>query len=176
MLKPEKVQKVEEITKKLSDAKSFFLTDFSGLNVEEMNDLRTKFRNSAVEYQVIKNTLARIALKNAGFDSLMEYLVGSTAIAFATEEPTAPVKIINEFVKSLRDKQKPEIKACVFEGEILDVSQMEELAKLPSREVLISMLLGGLNGTISGLAYVLNALISKMIRTIKAIEEKKSGE
>jgi len=176
MLKPEKMQKVDEITKKFSDAKSFFLTDFSGLNVEEINDLRRKFRRSAVDYQVIKNTLAKIALKNAGFNSLMEYLVGPTAIAFAVEDPTAPIKIIDEFVKTLRDKEKPKIKVCVFEGEILDASQMDELTNLPSREVLISRLLGGLNSTISGLAYVLNGLISKLILTVKAIEERKGGE
>lgn len=176
MLKSEKVQKINEITEKIANAKSFFLTDFSGLNVEEINDLRRKFRNSGVEYQVIKNTLARIAIKDLNFDGLMHYLEGPTAIAFATNESTAPVKIIKEFIKAKKNREKPSIKACVFEGEMLDVSQMDELAGLPSREVLISMLLGGLNSTISGLVYVLNESIAKMLRTIKAIEEKKNNE
>ncbi|MBN1348910.1 50S ribosomal protein L10 [candidate division KSB1 bacterium] len=173
MLRPEKAQRVEDVSEKLKAAKSFYLTDFSGLNVEEISALRKKLRSASVDYHVIKNTLARIAVKNQGFSALLSYIEGPTAIAFANEEPTAPVKIINEFLKQNKQKENPKIKACVFEGEIFGADRIEEIANLPSREVLLSMLVGGLNGTLSALVYILDGLMSKMVRTIKAIEDKK---
>lgn len=175
MRRPEKELLVQEISDKFSEAKSFFLTDFSGLNVEQVTELRNKFRESSVDYQVIKNTLSELALKNIGITNIHKYLTGPTAIAFSYAEPGAPAKIISDFLKAHRETTKPEIKLCILEREILTPAETKELIDLPPREVLIARVLGGLNAPISGLVGSLNGLISKLVRTLKAVEEQKSS-
>ena len=174
MLRPEKQQLVEELSDKLSRAKAFFLTDYSGLNVEKISDLRRRFRSKSVEYFVVKNKLTRLALKNIGIDTLDDSLIGPTAIAFSYEDPAAPAKIISEFVKEFREVEKPTIKIGMVENEVLTTEQMVELINLPTREVLISMVLSGINGPLSGLVGSLNGVLSKLVLTLKALEEKKA--
>lgn len=176
MPRPDKQQVVLDINEKLSKAKAFFLTDYSGLNVEQITELRRKFREKDVEYHVLKNTLTKIALKEMGFDGLMEQLVGPTAIAFSYNDPAIPAKIISDFVKAHRETDKPQIKVCVVENEILSAEESKALVDLPSRETLIAMLMGGLNAPVTGLVSVLSGVMTKLVLTIKALEEKKSQE
>ncbi|MCI0515101.1 50S ribosomal protein L10 [candidate division KSB1 bacterium] len=175
MLKTEKQQLVQNLSEKFTQAASFYLTDFSGLNVGLITELRRKFRQNAVEYKVIKNTLAKIALKNAGFSGLSNFLTGPTAIAYSFDDPTAPVKVLSEFLKEHRELKKPEIKICIFEREVVPAKEAEYLLKLPNRVTLIAMVLGGLNAPITGLVSSLNGIITKLVLTLKAIEEKKSS-
>lgn len=175
MQRPEKEQLVQEVSDKLSQAKSFILTDFSGLNVAQVTELRNRFRESSVDYRVIKNTLSELALKNVGFTNLHEYLTGPTAIAFSYDEPAAPAKIISDFLKAHKEVKKPEIKLCVVENEILTPEETKELIDLPSKEVLIARLLGGINAPLSGLVGSLNEMVTKLVRTLKAVEEKKAS-
>lgn len=176
MLRPEKQQLVQDISDKFSKAKAFYLTDFSGLNVEEITDLRRKFRESSIEYRVLKNTLVRLALNNVGFKGIENHLSGPTAIAFSYDDPAVPAKIISDFLKINRRSKKPEVKVCVVENEILTAGETQELVNLPSRDILIAMVLGGFNAPLTGLVGTLNEVISKLVRTLKALEEKKSQE
>lgn len=175
MRRPEKELLVQEISDKLNRSKAFYLTDFSGLNVEQVTELRNKFRENSVDYQVIKNTLSELALKNIGVTNIHQFLTGPTAIAFSYAEPGAPAKIISDFLKAHRETTKPEIKLCIVENEILTPEETQQLIDLPPREVLIARVLGGLNAPISGFVGTLNGLISKLVRTLKAVEEKKTS-
>jgi len=174
MLKPEKQQLVQDISDKFSRAKAFFFTDFSGLNVEQITELRSKFREKSIEYHVVKNTLTRLALRKLGFETLSNSLLGPTAIAFSYDDPTAPAKIISEFLKANRALEKPTIKVCVVEKNVLSGEQAADLINLPSRETLIAMVLGGINAPLTGLVSTLNGMISKLILTLKALEDQKN--
>jgi large subunit ribosomal protein L10 len=173
MPRPEKEQFVSELIDKLTTAKSIFLTDYSGLNVEDMNRLRRNFRQSSVEYEVVKNTLARLAVKKAGMDDLLDQIIGPTAIAYGMDDPAAPVRIIMDFAK---DKNKPQVKACIFEGEVFDATRIGELANLASRGELLAKVLAGFKSPITGFVFTLQGLIRNIVGVLKAIEEKKSNE
>ena len=166
----EKIATVEEITKKINDAKSVFLTDFTGLNVEEMSELRRCFSKADVQYQVVKNTLARLSVKSAGFEELLEFLEGPTALAFGIEDPAAPARVINEFTKN---KDFPKIKACIFDGVLVGKERAVEIANIPTREVLLASLMGGVNSPISRLALSLNGIINKLVYVLDAVKKQK---
>src|SRR5690554_5269563 len=133
-----KKQVVEEIKGKFQEAQAAVLVDYRGLNVEEITELRSKFRAEGVDYKVYKNTLMRFAVKEAGYEGLLEYLVGPTAVAFGTEDPVAAAKIINEFAKKHKNL---EIKAGMVDGKVIDINGVKELADLPPKEVLIAKVL-----------------------------------
>jgi large subunit ribosomal protein L10 len=170
MPKPEKVAAVEEIAQKLKQAKSVFLTDFSGLNVEDINELRRSFREASVEYRVVKNTLARLSAKSAGYDDLLDYLEGPTALAFGVEDPTAPGKVITKFAK---DKAKPTIKACMFEGVLIGTDRISEIINLPSKEELLAKCAFTLNAPLSGLASALNGILRNLVYVLDGVKNQK---
>ena len=121
----DKAKVVEELKGKFSRSKSFFLTDFSGLNVEEITDLRKELRNNRVDYRVAKNTLIRLATKELSLDSVVEHLEGPTGMAFGYEDPVLPAKVFYEFNKKL---QKPKIKAFWVEGKFFKGEELEKYA------------------------------------------------
>lgn len=170
MPRPEKVAAVEALAEKLKNAKSVFLTDFTGLNVEEMNRLRKSCRGAMVEYKVVKNTLARLSAKSAGYEDLLPYLEGPTAFAFGLEDPSAPAKVITDFAKTL---DKPKIKACIFEGVLIGTDRIEEIINLPTRDELLAKLLGNLNAPLFGLASVLSGLLRNFVYALQAVKDKK---
>ena len=171
MARPEKENVVTEVAESLAQARGAYLTDFTGLNVEEMNELRKEFRQSSVKYRVVKNTLARRGVTEAGYEELLDFLNGPTAFAFSDEDPGIPARIIREFAKKT---EKPAIKAIVFEGQIFDSSRVEQIANLPSREILIAQLLGTLNAPLANFAGALQGILSKFVRTLSAIKEQKN--
>ncbi|SHK35424.1 50S ribosomal protein L10 [Tepidibacter formicigenes] len=154
-----KGQIVSEIVEKLQKSSSTIVVDYRGLTVEEVTELRKKFREANVEYKVYKNTLVRRAAKEVGISELNdELLVGPNAIAFGFEDPVAPARVISDFMK---DHPKLELKMGIVEGEFYDKDKIEEFSKIPSREVLIAKLLGSLKAPVSNFAYLLDALIKK---------------
>lgn len=168
-----KAKKLDEINEALSKARSVFITDFSGLTVEEVTRLRKEFRKNNVKYIVVKNTLARISAKEYGFDKLMPYLNGPTGLAIALDDPTAPVRVIFDFKK---DKEKPAIRAAILEGQLLDKNAAESVRHIPPRQVLYGQVVATMAAPISGLVGVLQQLISKLAYTISAIKDKKENE
>ncbi|MCL2321453.1 MAG: 50S ribosomal protein L10 [Oscillospiraceae bacterium] len=153
-----KEKKIEEIKEKLQKAQSAILVKYQGINVEKDTQLRKKLRESGVEYKIYKNTLMSMAAKELNLDGLAPYLHGPLAVAISYTDCTAPARIINEFAK---DVKVLELKAGVVQGEIYDEEKVKQLADIPSREVLLSKLLGSFKAPISNLAVVLKAIADK---------------
>lgn len=151
----QKVQSVTDLAEKLGKAQTIVLADYRGLTVAQDTELRTALRNGNVEYKVVKNTLTRRALEQNGVDGLDEYLNGPTAIAFCDSDVIAPAKILAEYAKKF---EKLEIKAGVIEGKAASLNEINDLASIPSKEVLIGQLLGLLTSPMRGLAVGLNAV------------------
>jgi large subunit ribosomal protein L10 len=168
----EKQEEVARLVGKLSSAKSVFLTDYSGLTVEAITLLRRNLRKSKVDFQVSKNTLARLAAQQVGYTDLVPYLEGPTALAYGMGDPAAPAKVITEFLKS---NEKPKIKAVIFEGKYFDAKSVADLAKLPSREQLLARLLGSLNSPVTGLANSLSGIIRKLAYALNAVADSKKS-
>ncbi|HPT79116.1 MAG TPA: 50S ribosomal protein L10 [Candidatus Atribacteria bacterium] len=168
----EKVRIVEEIKQKLSQSSSAVLVDYRGLTVEEVTQLRKQFRENNVDYKVYKNTLTELAAKELGYDELIPYLAGPTAIAFGVKDPVAPAKILTENIKKLK---KMELKAGLIDGKVIDVDGVKALAELPSREELIAKMLGSMNAPITGLVRVLNGPIRGLVVALNAIREQKEA-
>lgn len=160
---------VEEIKEKISESQGIVLVDYRGLNVEEDTELRNQFRKAGVEYKVYKNTMMRFAFKDLGLEDFNKYLVGPSAIAYS-KDPVAPAKITNEFAKKHKNL---EIKAGVVDGKVIDINGVKSLADLPSKEVLVAKVLGGLNGPISGFVNVLQGNMRNLVYALNAIAEQK---
>ena len=146
---------VEEIAATVKDAQSVVLVDHRGLTVAEDTQLRRQLREAGVTYKVYKNTLMNFAFKGTEFEALCESLKGPSAIAVSKEDATAPARVLAKFAKTA---PKLEIKAGVVEGQAYDASGINAIASIPSREELISKLLGSLQSPISNLARVLNQI------------------
>lgn len=163
---------VADIKSKFESCQSAVLIDYRGLTVEEVTNLRNKFREAGVEYRVLKNTMIRRAVEELGLEGLDPVLEGPTAVAFGMEDAVAPAKIISDFIK---DTQKTEIKAGVLEGKVVDVEAVKALAALPSREVLLAKVLGSMNAPITGFVTALSGNIRNLLYVLNAIGEKKSA-
>ena len=167
-----KEQNIEEIKEKINNAESIVLVDYRGLNVEQLTELRSRYRKAGVEYKVYKNTMMRFAFKDSGLEEFNEFLKGPSAIAFGYDDPVQVAKITAEFAKN---NDKLEIKAGVVDGKVIDVSGVNSLAELPSREVLVAQVLGGLNAPIQGFANVLQGTIRSLATVLNAIAEEKTA-
>ena len=148
-----KKEQVSELAAKMKDAKLILLTDYRGINVEDVTSLRNDLRNAKAEYTVIKNNITRRALEECGIEGLDEYLEGPTAVIMTTEDYLEPTKAIYNFTK---DHDFYKIKGGVVEGKVMTAEEIVTLAKLPSRDQLLSMLAGALLGTISKFAVALD--------------------
>lgn len=149
---------VEEISAGIKDAQSVVLVDYRGLTVEQDTELRKQLREAGVVYKVYKNTMMNFAFKGTDFEGLAPYLNGPSAMAYSTTDATAPARVLAEFAKKA---PKLEIKAGVVEGNVYDAKGMETIASIPSREVLISRLLGSMQSPITNFARVMNQLAEK---------------
>ncbi|TCS94214.1 50S ribosomal protein L10 [Hazenella coriacea] len=149
---------VAEIAEKLSSSKSTIVTDYRGLTVKQSNELRKQLREAGVELHVMKNTLTRRATEQVGLSDLNQHLTGPTAIAFSNEDVVAPAKILYNFAK---ENKALEIKGGVVEGNVVGFEQIKELAVLPSREGLLSMLLSVLQAPVRNLALAVQAVAEK---------------
>jgi len=148
---------VNEVKEKLQKSNSVVLVDYKGINVEDVTELRKRFRNAGVEYKVYKNTLFRRAASELGIEPLNEFLKGTVAVAFGVDDAVAPAKTLNQFIKD-KPKTPISVKAGYVEGKMMDAKDVKALGDLPSRDVLIAMVLGGLQGSIRNLAYMLNTI------------------
>ncbi|MBR1931637.1 MAG: 50S ribosomal protein L10 [Lachnospiraceae bacterium] len=149
---------VEEISANIKDAQSVVLVDYRGLTVEQDTQLRKSLREAGVVYKVYKNTMMNFAFKGTEFEGLAPYLEGPSAMALSTEDATAPARVLAEFAKKA---DKLEIKAGVVEGTVYDAKGIATIASIPSREVLISRLLGSMQSPITNFARVMNQLAEK---------------
>ena len=150
-----KEEKVAEIKEKLEKAQAVVLAKYQGLTVEEDTLLRKNLREAGIEYKVYKNTLVTLAVKELGIEGFDEYLEGPVSIAFGYDDVTAPARILNDFAK---DHKALELKAGIVDGELYDAAKIQQLATIPSKEVLIAKLLGSIKSPISSFARVISAI------------------
>jgi len=168
--KEQKAEQVELLTEKLKKAKVAVLTDYRGLTVTQMQELRGKLRTGNVEYRVIKNTLARRAADAAGYKDLESALKGPVAIAFGYDDLSLPPRLINEFVRTTR--LKVDVVGGLVEGRVVDRDQIKQLADLPSREVLLAQLLGTLQSPVAQLVGIMQTPVQQLIGVLDAYKSK----
>ena len=149
---------VAEISEAIKDAQSVVLVDYRGLTVEQDTNLRKQLREAGVTYKVYKNTMMNFAFKGTDFEALAPYLEGPSAVAISTTDATAPARILAKFAK---DAKALEIKAGVVEGNVYDAAGMQAISQIPSRDELISKLLGSLQSPITNFARVMNQIAEK---------------
>ncbi|MDD6812707.1 MAG: 50S ribosomal protein L10 [Lachnospiraceae bacterium] len=149
---------VEEISASIKDAQSVVLVDYRGLTVEQDTELRKQLREAGINYKVYKNTMMNFAFKGTDFEALAPYLEGPSAVAISTEDATAPARVLCKFAKTA---DKLEIKGGVVEGVAYDAAGIENISKIPSREELLSKLLGSIQSPITNFARVMNQLAEK---------------
>lgn len=172
MNKNSKEQVVADLAAKLATAKASFLADYRGLNVDQVNALRGELRKAGVEYQVVKNTLLRLAAKGTGAECLDPHLAGPTAIAIVETDPVAPAKVLAEFAKA---NNKFELKAGALDGKLLSIEDIKALAELPPREVLLAKMLGSLNAPATNFVGVLAAIPRSLVQVLAAIQDQKAA-
>lgn len=178
MAKDYKVNKVEELKERLSDARAIVLVDYKGINVEQDSLLRGRFREEKVDYFVAKNTLIHIALKDLGISALDLHLNGPTAVAVSKKDEVAPARVIKKFVETELEKDMKHLlafKAGFVGGELFSTAQLDQLANLPSREELLGKILAGFNAPITGFVGVLQGVIRKFVYAVDEIAKSKAN-
>ena len=174
MLRKEKQAVAEDLKKRIEDATSILLADFTGINVKDITELRKDFRQSNVEYLVAKNTLIKRALADSPLKEIGDYLNGPTSLVLSSDEGIVAAKIISKFAKE--HDSALEVKAAVMDDKIVDGSMVKSLAGLPSREVLLSQFLRGLNSPLSRLVYVLSGTIGRVVRVLDQVRQVKQSQ
>jgi large subunit ribosomal protein L10 len=170
MKRPEKEKLVAELKQKLSGAKALYYTDFTGLNVKRMTDLRRRLRKANVEYVVIKNTLALRAVNESGLVSTK--LKGQTGLVIA-KDAVAAAKVLADFAKE--NDQRPSVKGGLLEGKQLDVEQVKKLASMPSREQMLAELGAGLQSPMAAFVGALNGLLYMFAGALEGLRTQKQG-
>jgi large subunit ribosomal protein L10 len=170
MNRTEKQQLVAELSDKIKGAKALYYTDFTGLNVKRMTELRRRLRKAGVEYVVIKNTLALRAVNESGL--VGERLKGPTGIVVATD-PVAGAKVLTDFAKEF--EQKPAVKGGMFDGRAIDADQVKKLASMPSREQMLAELGSGLMSPLAAFAGAMNSMMYMMVGALEGLRAQKEG-
>jgi large subunit ribosomal protein L10 len=162
----EKKKAVDELAEKVGRASVIISTNYGGLTVAEMTDLRRKLRAQQIEFRVIKNTLARFAASKAGKAELDKIVVGPTAVALGYGDIAAPAKVLLEYIRSAKSQLK--ISGGLIENRVLSTAEVATLATMPPKEVLVARLLGNLKSPLYGLVTVLNANIAGFTYVLSA--------
>jgi large subunit ribosomal protein L10 len=173
MNKTEKTEVISSVKEMIRNSSAVYLTDYSGINVEDINKLRGEFRKEKVKYKVFKNTLFKRALEELGkYDKLADHLVGMTGYVFATDNPVAPAKIIKKYYD---EKQKLSLKACYIENQFYEGTKLNMLAALPSKNDLIAGILGSLKSPPSGIVGALNAVARDLANVVDQVAKQKAA-
>jgi large subunit ribosomal protein L10 len=165
-----KKQFVEQLRERLQRSKVVIVTDFKGLDVGTLTELRRKLREANIEYQVIKNTMLRRASEGTGVEPLKDHFKGPSAIALSYDDPVAPAKLLTDFAKA---NAKLEIKIGVLNGKIIDLAGIKALSSLPSREELLAKVLSTMIAVPTSLVRALNDVPRRMVTVLQAIKESK---
>lgn len=170
----DKTEAIAELTERLAASDTIIATDFRGLTVKQLSDLRVRLTAAEVEYTVVKNTLARRAAADTGREALLPYLTGPTGLAWVKGDPAAAAKVLDEFAGQHAGALA--IKGGLLEGSDLPTADVTRLAKLPSREQMLGQLASGIASPLSGLAGGLSNLIGGLARTLGALQAQKASE
>ena len=167
-----KKQIVSDVAEVAANAQSAIAAHYHGLNVEEMTDLRKRARRHGVYLRVVKNTLARRALENTGFECMRDGLSGPLILAFSKDDPASAAKLFKEFSD---ERKEVEVKLVALDGELLDASAVKRLASLPSYDEAVAMLLAVMKAPVEKFARTLSAVPSKFVRTLAAVRDQKQA-
>ena len=167
--KQEKIAHIKEYAEK---AKVAIVTNYKGLSVEEITNLRRLLQKAGADYTVTKNTLAKIAMQGTSFEVLADSMKESTAIAFGFDDEVSAAKVVEKFIK---DTKKAEIICGALDGQLLDAKQVDALAKTPSKEELYAKMLGCINSPATGIAGAVNAVMSGLVRAMDQVAKQKSA-
>ncbi len=170
MAKSDKEEAVKEIAERLKRAKGVYLTDFTGLKVSELDELRRRCREAGVEYRVVKNTFTRLAVREAGLECLLDHLIGPNAFSLSYEDPIAPAKVLKDFAK---ERALPRIKVGLLEGRLMSPEEVGRIADLPSREVLLSRVFSSLISPLYGFVSTVEGVFSSFLAVLEAIKNEK---
>lgn len=167
-----KTNKIESIKEKLSKAQVAIVTEYRGLSVEEITNLRRKLQKEDGDYTVTKNTLAKIAVKGTQFEVLTDAFKGPIALAFGFKDQVSPAKTLASFIK---EAKKGEIIAAALDGKLLSADEAKALANLPSKEEIYAKMLGCINSPASGIANATNGVLTQLVRTMAAVRDAKTA-
>jgi len=170
----EKQAIAESIAASLREAGTVYLTDFTGLDVEAQTQLRDKLLEQGADYRVVKNTLARRALEGLDIPDLSDHLKGPTALVLAGSDPVAPARVVRDFAKE--HENRPVVKVGVVDRRTVPPGDVEKLANLPSREVLLGSIAGALTASVGGIAGVLGGLIRDIAMMAEEVAKKGEGQ
>lgn len=170
-LQEHKVKALDAIREKITQTKDFIFTDYRGLTVQQITDLRGKLRASDAEYRVVKNRYAKLAFQQLDMPDVASLLVGPTALALSQDDAGAIAKILFDFAR----EAPVGIKGAIVDGQVYDGSQTEALSKLPSRDQLISILMNTMQAPVQNLVYAMNGVAQKLVRVLQAVAEKKES-
>ncbi len=170
MLKTEKEVFYKNLKEKIDSSHVLIMTEYKGLKVGELTELRRELRNVAVEYRVVKNTLLSLALDDMYREQMREYLAGPTAVALSGDDPVATIKVLKKFSEKF---QNLKIKAGIYDGKILSAQELKDIASLPSIEVLYTMLISRLQSPLVQLINVFQSPVRSLIGALNEISKKK---
>ncbi|MEX0845777.1 MAG: 50S ribosomal protein L10 [Balneolaceae bacterium] len=166
----EKQAVLDEITEKLKSSSALYITNYSGMSVPEVNELRGAFRKGDIRFKVYKNKLVKLAMEEVGgYDEIIPSLVEQNAFAFVEEELSAPAKVLKDYIK---DKKKPQFKAAIVDGDFYGEDKLDVLAAMKSKNEIIGDILGLLMAPLSNVVGALNAQGSNLVGAVNAIAEK----
>ncbi len=168
---PLKAQIIEDLEAQFKENSAVYFVDYKGTTVSQADQLRTLFRNEGINYRVTKNTLTRIAARNANFVDIDDFFTGQIGIAYSKEDPGAPARIIKTFNKEFGELK---VIGALIEGQRFEADRFDELASLPTRQELIAKFLGCLNHPMSTLVATLNGAMTKLVGTLESLKENKA--
>lgn len=167
-----KVDALEAIKSKLEENNDYIFTDYRGLTVDQITELRRKLREKEAEYKVVKNRYAKLAFQQMETPDVADLLVGPTALALLKDDPSAIAKILVDYAK----EAPVEVKGALVDGRVFDGPQTQELSRLPGREQLLAQLMSTMNAPLQNLVYAMNGVTQKLVRVLQAVADKKGEE
>jgi large subunit ribosomal protein L10 len=173
MNKTEKDVVIGELQDKLNAASGFYLTDFTGMNVKQMTEFRSRLRKRGLDYVVVKNTLAQRALEGLEVPDIAAFFTGPTGLVIGRDDAASAAKVLTDFAKEFQDK--PAVKVGVVEGRSFNADEVKKLADLPSREVLLAQIAGGLQAPMARLAGGMSQLLSGFARAVDQLRQQREG-
>ncbi len=167
-----KSDKIAQIKEKVEKAQVAIVTEYQGMSVEDITNLRRALQKEDGDYMVTKNTLAKIAVKGTEYELLTDLLTGPIAIAFGYDDQVMPAKALAKFIK---ETEKGKIVGAVLDGKLLSADEAKALASLPSKQEIYAKMLGCINSPASGIANSINAVMSQLTRTMAAVRDQKTA-
>lgn len=167
-----KVDSLESIKSKFSENRDFIFTDYRGLTVEQITELRARLRKQEAEYRVIKNRYARLAMKQLEMPEVPELLTGPTALALLNDDAAAVAKTLFDYAKDAPIA----VKGAIIDGKVFSGLETEALSKLPSRDQLLAQLMSTMQAPLQNLVYAMNGTVQKLVRVLQAVADKKQEE